>query len=113
MRKSVQTDVEAFDLTQIPLSAEIRLGRIFKEGESKYGKGNWRNGAENIAYQLERANHAIKHLKIYIHMLEHGEYIGELRDDAMPEDDLAKVTWFCVTQMELERLQTMQSTHKA
>ena len=94
-----KTDKEPFDLTQIPFEFERRLGMIFKEGETKYSRDNWRKGVGNKAFQLERANHALKHLKIYIHWLEFGEYLGEIG-----EDDLAKVGWFCATQAEIERL---------
>lgn len=100
-----KTDREPFDLVQIPLEAERRLGAIFKEGEQKYGRGNWRSGVGDKGYQLERANHAIKHLKIYLHWLEFGEYLGDPGEEGM---DLAKVMWFCSTQMELERLERVQ-----
>ncbi len=100
----VKTDIEKFDLTQIPLSSEKRIGSIFREGEIKYDRNNWRKGVGNLKYQLERANHALKHLKTYIHLLEHGEYIGELKDGKR-EDDLAKVGWFVATQCEIERLE--------
>lgn len=104
---AVKTDIENFDLTQIPLEAEKRIGRIFREGETKYDRNNWRKGIHNKAYQLERANHALKHLKIYIHMLEFDEYIGEVKN-GVPEDDLAKVGWFVVTACELERLEAIE-----
>lgn len=100
----VKTDIERFDLTQIPLSSEKRIGAIFREGEVKYDRNNWRKGLGRKEYQLERANHALKHLKIYIHWLEHEEYIGEIKE-GKPEDDLAKVGWFVATQCELERLE--------
>jgi hypothetical protein len=96
----VKTDVEPFDLTQIPFEFEWRLGMVFREGEAKYGRDNWRKGVGNKTYQLERANHALKHLKIYIHWLQFGEHLGE-----PGEDDLAKVGWFCATQAEIERLE--------
>lgn len=93
-------DMEDFDLTQIPFDAERRLGRVFKEGERKYDRDNWRKGADDTQYQLERANHALKHFKIYLHWLQFHEDVGEEN-----EDHLAKVMWFCATQMELERLE--------
>ena len=96
-----KTEKEPFDLTQIPFDFERRLGMIFREGELKYGRENWRKGIADKTFQLERANHALKHLKIYIHRLEFGEYLGE-----RGEDDLAKVAWFCATQAELERLES-------
>jgi hypothetical protein len=97
--KVVKTDKEDFDLTQIPFSSLERLGKIFREGELKYGKDNWRNGVGNKEYQLERANHAIKHLYLYIERLKYKDKNYEIY-----EDDLAKVMWFCATQIELERL---------
>jgi len=87
--------------------AEKRIGRIFREGEVKYDRNNWRNGINNKAYQLERANHALKHLKIYVHKLEFDEYIGEVKD-GVPEDDLAKVGWFVATACEIERLESLE-----
>lgn len=99
-QQKAKSDRESADLTQIPYEAERRLGLIFKEGLLKYGRGNWRKGAGDFDYQMERANHALKHLKIYLHQLEFGEDIGE-----PGEDNLAKVAWFCVTQMEIERLE--------
>ena len=58
-----------------------------------------------------------------MHELETGEYIGKLKGQEsingqtneeatlfigkIREDDLAKVMWFCVTQMELERLESL------
>jgi len=124
IEKKAQSDTESFDLTQIPMQALLRLGAIFKEGESKYGRANWRKGIADKAYQLERANHALKHLLVYIHLLETGEYLGSYKLNATltsldgnrqqgiagyEEDDLAKVMWFCVTQCELERLESVQS----
>lgn len=96
----MKTDVEEFDLTQIPYVALRRMGTIFREGEGKYGRNNWRNGVDNTQYQLERLNHAMKHLAIYIHLLQFGEDLG-----VPGEDNLAKVAWAMVTQMELERVE--------
>lgn len=84
-----KTDIELFDLTQIPYEAERRLGFVFREGESRYGRNNWRSGVGNRDYQFERANHALKHLKINIHQLAFGEYLGE-----SDEDDIAKSCGF-------------------
>ena len=135
-----KTNVEEFDLTQIPYSSLIRLGKVFQEGDTKYSNrvysddkskvilGNWYKGIGNKEYQLERANHALKHLLIYIHELETGEYVGKLstkvetknishttsdtgeciEEVLEKEDDLAKVMWFCATQIELERLQSLK-----
>ena len=98
--EKAKSDIEIFDLTSIPFHALWRVGVIFKEGQRKYGRGNWRNGAGDREYQIERANHALKHLLIYIHNLQYGESVG-----VSGEDDIAKVAWFCLTQMECERLE--------
>lgn len=100
---TAKTDREAFSLTQIPCHALVRLGAVFREGEVKYGRGNWRHGVGDRAYQLERANHALKHLLWYVHRLETGEEIGE------GEDNVGRVMWWCATQMELERLEAQPS----
>src|SRR6266699_2405019 len=72
------TDIEDFSLTEIPYEALKRVGKVFKEG-LKYGKGNWRKGFNDKEFQLERANHALKHLLSYIHELETGEYLGDFK----------------------------------
>jgi len=108
---AAKTDLENFDLTQIPLEGEKRIGRIFREGEIKYDRNNWRQGVFNKKYQLERMNHALKHLKIYIHWLEHGEYLGEIKNGIM-EDDLAKVGWAVLTQCELERMEALTPAYE-
>lgn len=97
-----KTDTEPFDLTQIPYESLRRLAAVFKEGASKYGRNNWRYGVGNKAYQLERANHALKHLLLYIHRLQFVEKLG-----IEGEDDLAKVMWFAAAQIELERLEML------
>lgn len=108
---AARTDKEPYDLTQIPFEAEKRIGAVFVEGESKYGRDNWKKGTGNKQYQIERANHALKHLKIYIHQLTTGEEIGEFKNGE-PEDDLAKVAWFCCTQMEIERLESLEEVYE-
>lgn len=102
--EKANTDALEYSLTEIPLSALERVGKVFREGHEKYGRGNWRKGIEDKIYQLERLNHAIRHLLIYAHWLEHGEYIGEYKE-GVKEDDLAKVMWFTVTQCEIERVE--------
>lgn len=99
-----KSDKEVFDLTSIPFSSLLRVRFVFMEGKRKYGAGNWRAGAGDVEYQIERANHAIKHLLLYVHKLQHHEVLGVLG-----EDDLAKVAWFCLTQMELERIEKSES----
>lgn len=105
-KQQAKRDRETFDLAQIPYEAERRLGLVFNEGVHKYGRGNWCNGVHDKDYQLESANHALKHLKIYVHQLEFGEDLGE-----PGEDNLAKVAWFCATQMEIERLEQKHGAH--
>lgn len=97
-------DKESFDISQIPYEGMKRLGAIFREGEEKYGYGYLDFAVGKRDYQLERANCALKHLLIYVDWLETGEYLGE-RKGGVIEDDLAKVAWFCVTQMEIERVE--------
>jgi len=113
-----KTDKEDFDLTEILYESLVRVARVFREGSIKYGKDNWKKGIGDKEYQLERANHALKHLLVYIHELKTGEYLGELKyknssyeDGALlgeKEDDLSKVMWFCMTQIELERLEKVR-----
>ena len=111
-----KTDNEGFSLTEIPYPSLVRVGKVFIEGR-KYGKFNWREGIntkEHKLFQIERCNHAIKHLLIYAHYLETGEYLGEYVEKTNPnvvyhEDDLAKVAWFCLIQMEIERLEKEQA----
>lgn len=104
--EKAKSDIEISDLCSVPFMALWRVGQIFREGKRKYGAGNWRRGAGDREYQIERANHAIKHLMIYVHRLQYGEHIG-----VAGEDDLAKTAWFCLTQMELERMES--ETEKA
>lgn len=80
-------------IEQIPLSGLIAIGSIFEEGRLKYGKDNWKNGVNDKGYQTSRLVHAITHLMLYAN--------GD-----RSENHLAKVAWFCVTQLELERLES-------
>ena len=106
LKGKAQTDIEQFDLTQIPYSSLIALGTVFKEGEIKYGKDNWLSGINKLQYQLERANHALKHLLIHINYLTSRGYKNNITNTPIiKENDLAKVMWFCATQIELERLE--------
>jgi predicted transcriptional regulator len=79
-------------LSQIPLSALRKIGSIFVEGQLKYGRDNWKKGAFNKSYQLERAEHALVHFLEYLHQ--------ESNDGSTPIQQLAKVAWFCVTQID-------------
>ena len=87
--EAAQTEILKSDISQIPYVPLVRIGLIFVEGEGKYGRNNWRKGVGDIPYQRERLNHALHHLLKY-------------SDGDTTEDHLAKVAWYCVTQMELE-----------
>lgn len=81
-------------LTMIPFYSLYRLGSIFIEG-LRYGRDNWKKGVNDKEYQEERLEHAVNHIFKY-------------KEGDRTEDHLAKVCWFCVTQMELERLEKEQ-----
>lgn len=76
----------------MPYELIRRVGLIFKEGEAKYARDNWKQGASDKKYQEDRLEHAIRHLMLWAN--------GDRK-----EDHLAKVAWFCGTQMELERIE--------
>ena len=76
----------------IPRVALNRLGAIFLEGWIKYGPDNWKKGVFDDEYQHERLEHALDHLWRWV-------------EGDRSEDHLAKVMWFCSTQMELERME--------
>ena len=82
---------------QIPYHSLEEIAKIFAEGQIKYGRDNWKKGTNDPDYQLERLNHAIRHLLLY-------------SSGDRTEQHLAKVAWFCVTQMELVR-QENQNDH--
>jgi hypothetical protein len=75
-------------IEQIPYVALEQIGAIFSEGEPIYGRDNWKKGVHNKKYQRKRLRHAIRHLMLYA---------GGDRS----ENHLAKVAWFCVTQLYL------------
>ena len=80
-------------IDMIPVYSLYRIGEIFDEGiASGYPKENWKKGVGDKAYQTARAKHAAKHL---------WKWLNGDRSEA----HLAKVAWFCVTQLELERLE--------
>ena len=85
------TDRVCTGLTMIPFYSILRIGAIFVEG-LRYGKDNWKKGVNDKEYQEERLEHAMLHLIKW-------------KEGDRTEDHLAKVAWFCVTQMELERLE--------
>lgn len=78
-------------LILIPLYSLLALGKIFIEG-LRYGKDNWKKGVHDKEYQEERLEHALLHLIKY-------------KEGDRSEAHLAKVAWFCFTQLELERLE--------
>lgn len=82
------TEQVGSSVEQIPYVALEQLGKIFFEGQNKYGVGNWKDNP-SPSYRLERLRHAIRHLFLFA---EH--------DDT--EKHLAKVLWFCVTELYLE-----------
>lgn len=82
-------------LNDIPYEGLEALGAIFQEGAVKYGVGNWKGGLGDKTYQEERLNHAIRHLMLWAN--------GD-----RSEAHLAKVAWFCVTQIWLEKEEKRQ-----
>jgi len=84
----------------IPLSALEALGAVFEEGALKYGEHNWKNGVGDRAYQMERWEHADTHLRKWV-------------EGDRTENHLAKVMWFCATQIELERLEEEEEKRRA
>ena len=87
-------------LVLIPLYSLLNLGKIFIEG-LRYGRDNWKKGVNDKEYQEERLEHAILHLIKY-------------KEGDRSEEHLAKVSWFCFTQLDLERLENeaSRSPHK-
>lgn len=85
------TDKVGTGLVMIPFYSVLRLGKIFVEG-LRYGRDNWKKGVHDKEYQEERLEHAMLHLIKW-------------KEGDRTEDHLAKVMWFCTTQMELERLE--------
>lgn len=85
----VQEDTPSSDtlcpgIDQVPFEGIEAIGLIFKEGEEKYGRDNWKKQPDNKEYTAERTRHAIRHLWLYAN--------GD-----RSEPHLAKVAWFCVT----------------
>lgn len=89
--KKAATDKLETGLVLIPFYSIVRLGSIFIEG-LRYGRDNWKKGVHDKEYQEERLEHAFLHLIKY-------------KEGDRSEDHLAKVMWFCATQLELERLE--------
>lgn len=88
------TDKVGTGLTLIPLYSLLEVGKIFVEG-LRYGRDNWKKGVGDKEYQEERLEHALLHLIKY-------------KEDDRSESHLAKVAWFCFTQLELERIESLQ-----
>jgi hypothetical protein len=82
------TETVGSSVEQIPYVALEELGKIFFEGQNKYGVSNWKDNP-SPSYRLERLRHAIRHLFLFAE-----------EDDT--EKHLAKVLWFCVTELYLE-----------
>ena len=100
LRKTIMNDAETIKaksdkvgtgLILIPLYSLLALGKIFIEG-LRYGRDNWKKGIHDPSYQEERLEHALLHLIKY-------------KEGDRTEAHLAKVSWFCFTQLELERLE--------
>lgn len=86
-----KSDKVGTGLILIPLYSLLALGKIFIEG-LRYGRDNWKKGVNDTIYQEERLEHAFLHLIKY-------------KEGDRSEAHLAKVAWFCFTQLELERLE--------
>lgn len=81
---SPTTETLSPGIDQIPFEGLEAIGAIFAEGETKYGRDNWKQQPSNKAYNQERTRHAIRHLMLWAN--------GD-----RSENHLAKVAWFCVT----------------
>jgi len=95
MTEKAKTDKVSTGLTLIPFHSLFALGKIFVEG-LRYGKDNWKKGVGDKEYQEERLEHALTHLSLW-------------KEGDRSEAHLAKVAWFCFTQLELERLEQLQN----
>lgn len=93
MTDKAKTDKVNTGLVLIPFYSILRIGAIFVEG-LRYGRDNWKKGVNDKEYQEERLEHALLHLIKY-------------KEGDTSEDHLSKVCWFCITQMELERLENL------
>jgi hypothetical protein len=84
-----KTEQLGLALDQIPFEGLEEIGKIFVEGSIKYGRDNWKSNPTK-EYQVERLNHAIRHLMLWAN--------GD-----RSESHLAKVAWFCITQIWIEK----------
>ena len=98
---------------QVPPSAIRAIGLIFAEGEEKYGRDNWKSGAGNPTYQAERLEHAESHLLEFKEMFMDEQYLDKKYPSVFKKRLLAKVAWFCVTQIELMRLEVLHDNEIA
>ena len=89
-----KSDIVGTGLTLIPWYSILAIGKIFIEG-LRYGRDNWKKGVGDLQYQEERLEHAMLHLIKW-------------KEGDRTEAHLAKVAWFCVTQLELERLECQE-----
>lgn len=89
-----KTDKVGSGLVLVPFYSILKLGSIFIEG-LRYGRDNWKKGVNDKEYQEERLEHAFLHLIKW-------------KEGDRSEEHLAKVMWFCATQLELERLENEQ-----
>lgn len=64
----------------IPAYALERIARRFELGASKYGEDNWKIGAHDKPFILDRINHAIEHL-LYLTKLVKSDTKGRTLDD--------------------------------
>lgn len=91
MNDKAKSDKVNTGLTLIPWYSILEIGKIFIEG-LRYGRDNWKKGVHDKEYQEERLEYAMLHLIKW-------------KEGDRSEEHLAKVAWFCVTQLELERLE--------
>ena len=94
MSEKAKTDKVGTGLTMIPMYSVLEIGKMFVEG-LRYGKDNWKKGVNDPEFQEERLEHAILHLIKW-------------KEGDRSEAHLAKVAWFCVVQLELERLENLE-----
>lgn len=89
--QKAKSDKVETGLVLIPWYSILELGKIFIEG-LRYGRDNWKKGVNDKEYQEERLEHAMLHLLKW-------------KEGDRTEQHLAKVMWFCATQLELERIE--------
>lgn len=100
MSNEAATEFETFDLTLLPVRPLIEVSKAFKEGVDKYGRHNYINAAGDKVWQLERLNHAMKHLMWAVHNFDRSDdEIGE------GEDDFAKAVCNILMVMETREIE--------